>query len=207
MMADGWWQCRRRAQRLYRMAGPDGIAILLGLLVICGLVAAVAQIREQRLGLRTMESEARTIESLPRPVAELSNLQKFEQVLPAHEDIPLVLAHLFELGAEERLMLSRGEYRAQNDEVGQFVRYRMTTPIKGDAPAVQRFIERALAVNRSLVFESVQFKRERIQAEQIEAIVQWTLITSLPGLSGVRVQEPAGELPSMPLQTSKGSSP
>lgn len=206
-MADGWWQCRRSAQRLYRLAGPDGIAILLGLLVICGLAAAGAQIREQRIGLRTMGSEAGTSESSPRPVTELSNLQKFEQVLPAHEDIPLVLAHLFELGADERLVLPRGEYRAQSDEVGQFVRYRMTMPIKGNAPAVQRFLERALAGNRSLVFESAQFKRDRIQAEQIEAIVQWTLITGLPRMSGARAREPAGKLPPMPLQTSEGSAP
>lgn len=189
------------------MAGPDGLAILLGLLVICGLVLAVAQIREQLIGLRTIGSAAGTSESLPRPVAELSNLQKFEQVLPAHDDIPEVLERLFELGVQERLVLSRGEYRAQYDEVGQFVRYRMTMPIKGNAPAVQRFLERALAGNRSLVFESVQFKRDRIQAEQIEAIVQWTLVTGLPGMSGARVQEPSGGLPPMPLQTLEGGAP
>ncbi|MGF6349818.1 hypothetical protein [Variovorax sp. W2I14] len=208
-LADGWWQCRRSAQRLYRMAGPDGLAILLGLLVICGLAAAVVQVREQRIGLRAMDAAAETGESLPRPVAELSNLQKFEQVLPAHDDIPEVLERLFELGVEEKLVLSRGEYRAQNDEVGQFVRYRMTMPIKGNAPAVQRFLERALAGNRSLVFESVQFKRDRIQAEQIEAIVQWTLITGWPAVPAAQARESSGMPPPMPapLQTPEGGAP
>lgn len=184
-MADIWWQCRRSAHRVYRMAGPDGLAILLGLLVVCGLAAAVVHVRQLRIDLRTASVAGETTEPLlqARPAAELSNLQKFEQVLPAHEDIPEVLERLFELGVEERLVLSRGEYRAQGDEVGQFVRYRMTMPIKGNAAAVQRFLERALAGNRSLVFESVQFKRDRIQAEQVEAIVQWTLVTGLPGLA------------------------
>lgn len=103
-------------------------------------------------------------------------------MLPAQDDIPDVLERLFELGLEERLLLSRGEYRPQTDEAGQLVRYRMTMPIKGNAASVQRFMERALAGNRSLVFESVQFRRDRIQAEQVEAIVQWTLITALPGV-------------------------
>lgn len=183
-MADTWWQCRRSAHRVYRMAGPDGLAILLGLLVVCGLAAAVVHVSQLRIDLRTASVASETAEPLlqARPAAELSNLQKFEQVLPAHEDIPEVLERLFELAVEERLLLSRGEYRAQSDEVGQFVRYRMTMPIKGNAPAAQRFLERALAGNRSLVFESVQFKRDRIQAEQVEAIVQWTLVTGSPGL-------------------------
>lgn len=133
-------------------------------------------------GLQTSGVADRRIEASPQLVAELSNLEKFEQVLPAQDDIPDVLERLFELGLEERLLLSRGEYRPQTDEAGQLVRYRMTMPIKGNAASVQRFMERALAGNRSLVFESVQFRRDRIQAEQVEAIVQWTLITALPGV-------------------------
>lgn len=65
----------------------------------------------------------------------------------------------------------------------------MSLPVKGKAAAVQRFIERALIDNRSLMFESVQFKRDRIQAEQLEAQVQWTLITALPSRAG---HEPPG---------------
>ncbi|WP_432728910.1 hypothetical protein [Variovorax sp. W6] len=180
-LADAWWQCRRSARRVYRLGGIDGLAILLGLLVICGLFAGVAHVKKQRAVLRVPGAPTASAEPSPGGVMEMSNMQKFEQMLPAHEDIPEVLERLFELAVEERLALSRGEYRAQNDDVGQFVRYRMTMPIKGNAAAVQRFMERALARNRSLVFESVQFKRDRIQAEQVEAIVQWTLITSLPG--------------------------
>ncbi len=181
-MADVWWQLRRGAQRAYRIAGPDGIAILLGLFLICGLAASLMHVRQLRKGLQTSGVADRRIEASPQLVAELSNLEKFEQVLPAQDDIPDVLERLFELGLEERLLLSRGEYRPQTDEAGQFLRYRMTMPIKGNAPSVQRFMERALAGNRSLVFESVQFRRDRIQAEQVEAIVQWTLITALPGV-------------------------
>jgi hypothetical protein len=179
---DVMWQCRRWIHRLYRLGGLDGLAVVIGLVVVCGLFAGIAHVRAQRTGLRMPERAAAMVESSSRGMEEMSNLQKFEQVLPAHEDIPLVIEQLFELAIEERLVLYRGEYRAQNDDVGQFVRYRMTMPVKGSAASVQRFLERALAGNRSLVFESVQFRRDRIQAEQVEALVQWTLITGSPGL-------------------------
>ncbi|MCL2876153.1 MAG: hypothetical protein FWF12_07675 [Betaproteobacteria bacterium] len=176
-----WWQCRHVARRSCRGLGVDGLLVLAGLLLVCGLVAGVAYVREEQAAVRDLGSMAEAV-PLPLPAAvEVSNLEKFERILPAHDDIPELLGDLFELAGEEKLALSRGEYRAQNDDIGQFTRYRMNLPVKGDAAAVQRFIERALAGNRSLVFESVQFKRDRIQTEQIEAQVQWTLVTGLPG--------------------------
>ncbi|RYY65772.1 MAG: hypothetical protein EOO24_54680 [Comamonadaceae bacterium] len=107
-----------------------------------------------------------------------SNLAKFEEVLLPHEDIPDALNELFELAAAEKLVLAKGEYRLQIDDSGRFVRYRMALPVRGNAAALQRFIEQALVDRPSLAFESVQLKRERIQSDRVEAQIQWTLIAT-----------------------------
>jgi len=188
------WQCRRAARRWYRSLGVDGVAIFIGLLLVCGLVAGVAYIGERQAAVSdTTLPTAEAAPSTPPATMEVSNLEKFERTLPAHDDIPKLLERLFELADEEKLVLSRGEYRTQNDDIGQFMRYRMSLPVRGNAVAVQRFIERALVNNRSLVFESVQFRRDRIQTELLEAQVQWTLITGLPPESAAR--ESVGALP------------
>ncbi|WP_431112941.1 hypothetical protein [Variovorax paradoxus] len=178
--------------RSYRAAGLDGLAVAIGLILATGLFVGIAQVRAHRAGLRIPDRAPAVAVPATQGPADLSNLQKFEQMLPAHDDIPQALEQLFELAIEERLVLSRGDYRAQNDDAGQFVRYRMSMPLKGSAASVQRFVERALAANRSLVFESVQFKRDRVQAEQVEALVQWTLIT---GPGGPPMPAAAGEAP------------
>ncbi|MBB3176026.1 hypothetical protein [Variovorax sp. Sphag1AA] len=174
------WQCRRGTRRLYRRLGLDGLLILVGLFLAVIVIARLAHARHALSDARGLLATQPVAEVARTTAHALTNLEKFEGVLPAHDGIPDVVSHLLELAIEEQLVLSRGEYRAQADEIGRFMRYRMTMPVKGRAPSLQRFIERALADQRSLVFESVQFKRDRIQSEQVEAVVQWTLVTGLP---------------------------
>jgi hypothetical protein len=77
-------------------------------------------------------------------------------------------------------VLARGDYRAQPDLQGGFMRYRMSLPVKGDAPAVLKLMQAALQSHKTLALESVQFKRARIESADVEVRLQWVLLTRLP---------------------------
>jgi hypothetical protein len=127
---------------------------------------------------------------------ELSNLQKFEQVLPAHDDIPLVIEQLFELAIEERLVLyarrvpraerRRGTVRAiPHDDAGQGQRrLRFNAFSSVHSPATAAWCS-----------SPCNSERDRIQAEQIEALVQWTLITGSPGVPAAPTREASRSAP------------
>jgi hypothetical protein len=56
----------------------------------------------------------------------------------------------------------------------------MILPVTGDARAIQRFIQESLVLRKTLLFESIQFQRERIEATVVETRIQWSLLTRLP---------------------------
>lgn len=109
-----------------------------------------------------------------------ARLQVFERHLLAHEDIAAVVQDLLSLAEDHDLRLQRGEYRPQIDRAGGFLRYRMSLPVKGPALAVHGFMQAALRGHPALALETVQFKRERIESTEIEARIQWVLLTRLP---------------------------
>ena len=90
------------------------------------------------------------------------------------------MKNLISLATDSGLLLARGEYKAQAEMQGGFLRYGMTLPVKGDPQAIHTFILTALAQNRTLALEGIQFKREQIESPEIEARLQWVLLTRLP---------------------------
>jgi len=60
----------------------------------------------------------------------------------------------------------------------------MTLPVQGDAGAIRRFMLAALLAHKTLALESVQFKRDRAATAEVEARIQWVLLTRLPGVPG-----------------------
>ena len=120
----------------------------------------------------------------PAPVVEKEDgrtrLKAFEDYLLPHEEIPTVVQDVLARAEAEGLRLMRGDYKAEREPQGLFMRYRMALPVKGNADAIHRFMLVALKENRTLVLENVQFKRTRIDSDEIEARIQWILLTQLP---------------------------
>lgn len=110
-------------------------------------------------------------------------LRAFDRYLLPQKDIPLFIDALIKLAATYGLTLERGQYQAQADVAGGFLRYRMALPIRGDARAVQGFIEAALIDHRSLTLEAVQFKREQVESATMAADIHWVLFLH-PAASG-----------------------
>jgi hypothetical protein len=109
-----------------------------------------------------------------------SRLQAFLKGLPDHQDIPAVLQDLITLAQTEGVVLAKGEYQVQLDPAGGFARYRMTMPVRGKGAVVRRFVGEALRTHPYLALDSVQLRRERADAAEVEAKVQWVLLTRLP---------------------------
>lgn len=191
------WSVRRAARGWSRRHGLWGWAMLAAAACALGAGALLRgeQLRagalaQQLAAQRSAQSAAAALAPLApaaAPAASASGmagararLRAFDQHLLPHEDLPVAVQALLDLGSAEGLSVLRGSYRLQADSAGGFVRYRMSLPVQGAAPAVQRFMLAALRQQPNLALDSVQFKRARIGATEIEARIQWVLLARLP---------------------------
>lgn len=203
------WECARIARVISRRFGLLGWVAL-----ACVVVAALAAIQAQR---------ARTqLDDVRRQVAELNvvaarpvetqgqaptRLSAFEDILLVHADIPATVQDILELAQTQHLSIARGDYRPQIDARGGFMRYRMALPVKGDAQAIHRFMLAALRAHRTLALESAQFKRDRIESSEVEARIQWVVMTRLPSADAASAKEGAVQGGAAKSSDQKGRTP
>jgi hypothetical protein len=186
------WEARRAVRAGVRRYGLVLPAVL-GCVVVMLAALALAQQAGARGAALRMELARRMAapavsappETAPAGAAGArARLRAFDAQLLAHADIPFVVQDLLALGEAQGLSMQRGSYRAQPDSAGAFLRYRMNLPVKGSGPAIQRFIQAALRKHGNLALDGVQFTRARIGASEIEARIQWALLTTLPAGAG-----------------------
>jgi hypothetical protein len=179
------WAARRGARALSRRFGAWGWSMLA---CASGAVLAVAAQQYQLAAAAALQARlaapppttAAALAGVAGDAAARARLRAFEQHLLAHEAIPSTLQELLDLGGREGLSMQRGEYRPQVDGAGAFLRYRMTLPVTGSAAALQRFILAALRQHPSLALEGVQLKRARAGAADVEARIEWLILSRLP---------------------------
>jgi hypothetical protein len=194
------WELRRWALVWMRRFGVWGV-----LLLICAIVGIVAALvwGQQRALLKSLHLQS---QALPNSVHQKSSslktvspvlakttetppssshdrLMVFENHLLPQVQIPAAIETLLQDAKDQGLTVQRGNYRPEVDAVGGFMRYRMTLPVKGSAPAVQAFIDAALLNEKALALESVQFKRERIESADVEVRLQWVVFTRLSAIT------------------------
>lgn len=186
------WATRRSARVLLRRLGMAGLLTLLFATVtlVAWWSARQSESALTLLSDRRAELVARpAAKTLPMVDDDASRIADFHRYLVAAEDIPAVVQDLIGLAQQQGLRLHRGDYRVQADAQGGFLRYRMILPVRGSAKAVHGFMLAALGANKTLALESVQFKRDQIASDQIEARIQWTLLARLPERHGVLLSE------------------
>lgn len=184
----GVWELRRFGRTLVRRLGGAGIALVLGV-AVAALAGWMHHVQAERLARAQQDVRVQQAQPMVRPASisgssGRTHLAEFDAYLPAHDDIAVTVGALFSLAQREGLSIARGEYKAQPDEPGRFLRYRMTLPVQGDAGAIRRFMLAALLAHKTLALESVQFKRDRAATAEVEARIQWVLLTRLPGAPG-----------------------
>lgn len=180
------WPLRRWGRASQRRFGWWGWAMLMAacLAVAAGGVALERRHRHlTQLQIVAGRSDKPKAPVVSHPTLAQDNaalLQAFERQLLDPEEIPTLIQDLLELAAKDGLVIRRGEYKLDVDVDGGFARYRMSLPVQGPAPAIQRFVQRALVDNKALAVEGVQFKRERADSTEGDAKVQWVAFTRLP---------------------------
>lgn len=161
-----------------------GWGVLAGAVAVVGAVILVIWSFEMQAHIEEVsariEQERRTTKPRQAPPSSAQRLDAFYTALPAADEIPATISRLIGLAEEQHLLLLSAEYRATPDEPGRYLRYRIVLPVSGDAGAVQAFMLTALREHRALALESVTFKRERIEAKNVEARIQFALITRPP---------------------------
>ena len=168
------WEARRRL----RLTGA-GAAVG----VVCALLALLApwhaaQLAQQQAALTAQLNTAARAAEIPRApvVTTASGVAAFFNHLPPHDAIPDQLKELVRVAQQSNIALSKAEYKPEPDANAGFLRYRITLPVKADFANVQSFLITALQALPTLTLESVAFKREQIEAGDIEARIQFVLL-------------------------------
>lgn len=189
------WEAGRARRALTRRFGIVGWLSLLCLIIallarwaqyeqIEQLNQVNAQLAKQKLAQAEHEAGGGPPIASFNEMDGRARLQAFSNYLLPHQDIPVAVEGILGQAEKEGLSIQRGEYRPQAENAGEFLRYHMTLPVKGQARAIQRFMQTVLLSQKNLALENVQFRRERIDSPEIEARIQWVLFAHLPG-SGV----------------------
>ncbi|OEZ85740.1 hypothetical protein JAB8_39230 [Janthinobacterium sp. HH106] len=172
------------AQRLWRMLGwPSAIgAASLALAAVAVQQGEALAGRQQplRAQLAVMAKQAALP---PAPVtldADADSLAAFHAYLPAHDSIPEQLKALLEVAQKSGVTLAKADYKPQEDGNTAFLRYQITLPVKAEYAQLQTFIVDALQALPTLTLDSVLFKREQIEAGEIDARIQFILLVKKP---------------------------
>lgn len=184
------WQLCQSVRALWRRLGWLGLAGVLGLLL--GMLALGGSVL-QRQAWQQWQAQQASDALQPRRAQPIdvsahaddagqdrARLHAFLTGLPSHRDIPSVVQTLLTLADQHGVAMLKGDYQFQPDTNAGFARYRMSLPVRGSSTQVRRFLGAALKAQPSLGLESVQLRREQVQADQVEARVEWVLYTRLP---------------------------
>jgi len=181
------WSGNQWMRLIVRRVGMLGIVWGATAFVLVTLLIVLLKQSGQISLLQIPQDKSREVKvvELPEAMAVARDLNDFQKSLLSFSDIPDALRDLIVLAQKKNLVLSRGEYQMQVDQRGQFLRYQMTLPVRGEAQAVERFILEALLQHKTMALEAVQFKREGAAAKELEAKVQWVLMVRLAAGTGV----------------------
>ncbi|MBE3023886.1 hypothetical protein GQ37_008755 [Janthinobacterium sp. BJB1] len=168
------------ARRLWRTLGwPSAIG------AACLALAAVAVQQGDALAGRQQPLRAQLAVMAkqaalpPAPVtldADADSLAAFHAYLPAHDSIPEQLKTLLEVAQQSGVTLAKADYKPQEDGNTAFLRYQIILPVKAEYVQLQAFIVDALQELPTLTLDSVLFKREQIEAGEIDARIQFILL-------------------------------
>jgi Tfp pilus assembly protein PilO len=88
-----------------------------------------------------------------------------------------VLAKVVTLATAAGLQLDQGNYEFTQSKKGQVSRYRLTLPVRGTYGQVRKFVDGTLASVPAVALESLKLERKEIASDQIEADLQFAVMT------------------------------
>lgn len=189
MMRRIQWDARQTVAVVYRRFGWPWLCAGVSVVLVFAMMPTLYSQTQRLIAMKHAHANSKELRlEIPIPQSNLaSDLVNFQRYLPEYEDVPQVLNDLIVLAGKNNLTLFRGEYQIQVDQRGNFLRNQMTLPVRGEAQAVERFILEALAQNKTLALEAVQFKREGGAVRDVEVKLQWVLLTLQPSNTSAKL--------------------
>jgi hypothetical protein len=178
------WNARQSLAALSRSLDIWSWSMLTALCLAAGMAGALEW--QQRQAENWEARYRMSLHAKPdRPPVETPDdgrqrLREFEQLLLPHPDIPQAVQDILGAAEDAGLSIRSAEYQAQTEARGGFMRYRVNLPVQGTADAVNQYIYTALLRQKNLALESVQLKRDSLDSSELEARIQWVLLTRLP---------------------------
>lgn len=173
MMARLAWWLRRHGGSAALVAGT---ALALGALALQAWGTRPIESRLDALdragGPPARSPAADTVES--RPGGARMQLARFYRHFEREEPLTDHLAALYALARKTGLALDSAEYRWQRGGDRKFDRYRVVLPLQGSYRSVRVFVAAALREIPTMSVEQVQFRRQDIGDETVEAQVSLT---------------------------------
>ena len=170
-------------QRILRILGWPGLlgvillllAALLTVAVIQPKKAQLAELRQENRSLKIRIAQtARTGIPATGNQNDLARFYRFFSGTPT----TIWLQKLYAAAGAQNLLLERGEYRMSMDPGNQLLRYQINLPVKGTYLQIRGFLAQALTDVPVAALDDISFKRETIDATQLEAQIKLTLFLS-----------------------------
>lgn len=171
---------RRAARRVFSQLGWPGVVGLS--LMALAIITWLSWVRPEMRALQDLQRENASLRTRIAQIAKQgipeqgsqSELDRFYGFF-ATTPVTVWLDKLYAAAAAEKLQLDQGEYRLVGDKSGKLLRYQITLPVTGSYLQLRQFIERALVDVPVAALDDINFKRENINATQVQARIKLTL--------------------------------
>lgn len=160
---------------LRRLGWPGAFGVLL----LAGTAAwqlAVVQPRAEALAAQWARNadavRAAQAEQVAAAAAEAAGVRGQPTLAPA---AAASLRRMFEAAEAAGVALPQGDYRLTEIRDAHLRRYQLTLPVRGDYPAIRRFLATALNAEPALALAGLQLRRARIESDTVEGLLSFTL--------------------------------
>lgn len=138
---------------------------------------------QQQALARPLPVPSALVVAAPPPSAN-ENLALFHETLGEKRHSEQHVKVLFGLAAKAHLSLNQGEYKFAYDKASRITSYQIVLPVKGSYQDIWQFALEALRALPFAALDDIGFRRENVNATQVEARMRFTLYLKdgiLPG--------------------------
>lgn len=180
------WELQRGCMAFVRKFGVAAVSMTVIVIAAAAVpiwaIAQSARATQVRDALDEVQRRQAARPQVARP--RVNDAAALRAALPSSAQVPQIIQQLITLAGREQLLLRTGEYKVSMDTLSSTRSYRIRLPITGDAAAIQRFVINAMNEQRALAVESLTMRRDSVEAREVEASVQFVLLTVPRGAVG-----------------------
>lgn len=161
--------------------------IVIGLLTWgLGIPLLKSDTRKQLNKLQQVQQSLSSAQSNPAQPArsELEDrLAAFYDILGDERYVEQQVKTMFAIARKSGLVLSQGEYKSVLDRNSHTTTYQVVLPVRGQYQVIRQFCEQTLLVIPFAALDEVNFKRDEISNNTLEAKLHFTLYLTDPKIS------------------------